>query len=99
MRAVEPLGLIGRGQAEEHDNRVRPSREGDRLVGQRLVLVLGVDPEAGSEGQLHAVGDRDTQFVERDVDADRVDLGTAGTLVPRRANSPITGHQAGASWA
>jgi hypothetical protein len=56
VRAVEPLGLIGRGQAEEHDNRVRPSREGDRLVGQRLVLVLGVDPEAGAKGSCTPSG-------------------------------------------
>ena len=72
--AVEALRLGGSGQAKEHDDGARTGGQRCRLVRQVLVVVGGSDPEAGGEGDLHAVRDGRAQLVERKVDAGGVDL-------------------------
>ena len=65
MAAVEPLGLVGGRQAEEGDDHVGPSGEGDGLGRELLVVVAGVDAVPGGEGDLHLVRDAGPELLQR----------------------------------
>jgi hypothetical protein len=79
--AVEALGLVGRGQAEEDDDRAGPAGEGDGLGGQVLVAVGGADAEPGGVGHLHPGRDGGPELVQGHVDPGGVDLRAAGPLI------------------